>query len=161
MWQHDAAAAQPAPALGRAQHPNGWGTEILLKQRCFLSQLVHMILLFLDSTNVCLRQGNRRPWLLPGRGFLYGATLEPNQAITSDQKIPWLFGCVVVGFVATAAVGQVVAMVALVATEPTLVATEPTLVAIEATLGVTKAAQADRFGLVHHTYLRCTLGSCN
>ena len=21
MWQHDAAAAQPAPALGRAQHP--------------------------------------------------------------------------------------------------------------------------------------------
>ena len=41
----------------------------------------------------------------------------------------------------------IVAMVALVATEPTLVATEPTLVAAEATLGVTKAAQADRFGL--------------
>jgi hypothetical protein len=58
-----------------------------------------------------------------------------------------LSGCVVVGFVATAAVGQVAAMVALVATEPTLVATEPTLVAAEATLGVTKAAQADRFGL--------------
>jgi hypothetical protein len=28
-------------------------------------------------------------------------------------------------------------------------------------LGVTKAAQADRFGLVHHAYLRCTLGSRN
>jgi hypothetical protein len=55
----------------------------------------------------------------------------------------------------------IVAMVALVATEPTLVATEPTLVATEATLGVTKATQADRFGLVHHTHLRCTLGSCN
>ena len=56
-------------------------------------------------------------------------------------------GCVVVGFVATAAVGQVAAMVALVVTESTLVATEPTLVAAEATLGVTKAAQAGRFGL--------------
>ena len=56
-------------------------------------------------------------------------------------------GRLVVGFVAMAAISQVVAMVALVATEPTLVATEPTLVATEATLGVTKAAQADRFGL--------------
>ena len=56
-------------------------------------------------------------------------------------------GCVVVGFVASAAVGQVAAMVALVATEPTSVATEPTLVAAEATLGVTEAAHADRFGL--------------
>ena len=147
MWQHDAALAQPAPALGRAQHPNGWGTEILLKQCCFLSQLVHMILLFLDSTNVCLRQGNRRPWLLPGRGFRYGATSQPNQAITNDQEIPWLSGRLVVGFVATAAIGEAVAMVALVATEPTLVATDPTLVATEATLGVTKAAHADRFGL--------------
>jgi hypothetical protein len=55
----------------------------------------------------------------------------------------------------------IVAMVALVATEPTLVTTEPTLVATEATLGVTKATQADRFGLVHYTHLRCTLGSCN
>ena len=54
----------------------------------------------------------------------YGATPEPNQAITSDQEIPWLSGCVVVGFVATAAINQVVAMVTLVATEPTLVATE-------------------------------------
>jgi hypothetical protein len=106
-------------------------------------------------------QGNRRPWLLPGRGSRYGAASKPNQAITSDQKIPWLFGCVVVGFVATAAVGQVVAMVALVATEPTLVATDHTLVTTEATLGETKAAQADRFVLVHYTHLRCTLGSCN
>ena len=43
-------------------------------------------------------------------------------------------GRLVVGFVATAAISQVVAMVALVATEPTLVATEPTLVATEPTL---------------------------
>jgi hypothetical protein len=86
--------------------------------------------------------------LLHGRGFWYGATSKPDQAITSDQEIPWLSGCVVVGFVATVAViGQVAAMVALVATKPTLVATEPTPVAAEATLGVTKAAQADRFGL--------------
>jgi hypothetical protein len=47
-------------------------------------------------------------------------------------------------------------MVTLVATEPTLVATEPTLFATDATLGVIKATQADRFGLVHHTHLRCT-----
>jgi hypothetical protein len=88
-------------------------------------------------------QGNRRPWLLLGRGFRYGVTSKPNQAITSDQEIPWFSGRPVVGFVATTAVGRVVAMVALVATEPTLVATEPTLVATEATLGVTKATQAD------------------
>jgi hypothetical protein len=93
------------------------------------------------------KQGNRRPWLLHGRGFRYGATSKPDKAITSDQEIPWLSDCVVVGFVATVAVGQVAAMVALVATEPTSVATEPTLVAAEATLGVTKAAHADRFGL--------------
>jgi hypothetical protein len=67
----------------------------------------------------------------------------------------------VVGFVATAAVGEVVAMVALVATELILVATEPTLVATKATLGVTKATLADGFGFLHHTHLRCTLGSCN
>ena len=107
----------------------------------------------------CTVQGNRRPWLLPGRCFQYGATSEPNQTITSDQKIPWLFGCVVVGFVATAAVGQVVAMVALVATEPTSVATEPTLVAAEATLGVTKAAQAGRFGLTTIPTFGAPLGS--
>ena len=106
-------------------------------------------------------QGNRRPWLLSGRGLWYGATPEPNQAITSDQEIPWLSGRLVVGFVATAAIGQVVAMVAVVATEPTLVATEPTLVATEAPLGVTKATQADWLGVVHHTHLWCTLGSCN
>jgi hypothetical protein len=35
------------------------------------------------------------------------------------------------------------------------------VVAAEATLDVTKATQVDRFGLVHHTHLRCTLGSCN
>ena len=58
----------------------------------------------------------------PGRGFRYGATSEPNEAITSDQEIPWLSGRLVVGFVATAAISQVVAIVALVATEPTLVA---------------------------------------
>ena len=91
----------------------------------------------------------------------YGATPEPNQAITSDQEIPWLSGRLVVGFVATAAVGEVVAMVALVATEPILVATEPILVATKATLGVTKATQADWFGFVHHAHLWCTLGSCN
>jgi hypothetical protein len=53
----------------------------------------------------CRMQGNRRPWLLHGRGFWYGATPKPDQAITSDQEIPWSSGCVVVGFVATAAVG--------------------------------------------------------
>jgi hypothetical protein len=74
-------------------------------------------------------QGNRRPWLLHGRGFLYGATSGPNEAIISEHEIPWLSGRLVVGFVATTAISQVVAMVALVATEPTLVATEPTLVA--------------------------------
>jgi hypothetical protein len=63
--------------------------------------------------------------------------------------------------VAIAAAGEVVAMVAVVAIEPTLVATEPTLVATKATLGVTKATHADWFGLVHHTHLWCTLGSCN
>ena len=71
---------------------------------------------------------------MPGRGFRYGATSEPNDAITSDQEIPWLSGRLVVGFVATAAISQVVAMVALVATKPTLVATEPTLVATVPTL---------------------------
>jgi hypothetical protein len=35
------------------------------------------------------------------------------------------------------------------------------LVTTNATLGVTKAAQADWFGLVRHTHLGCTLGSCN
>jgi hypothetical protein len=44
---------------------------------------------------------------------------------------------------------NVVARVALVATEPTLVATEATLVATKTTLAVPKSTQADRFGFVY------------
>ena len=56
---------------------------------------------------------------------------------------------------------SVVAMVALVATYPTLVATDATLVTTDATLAVTNATKANWFGLVHHTHLWCTLGSCS
>ena len=80
-----------------------------------MSSLGFVILIyFLIHRSVTGKHGGRRPRLLHGRGFRDGATPEPNQVITSDQEILWLYGRMVVGLGATAAARHVVVMVALV-----------------------------------------------